>query len=240
MADFTYFDQIEAFVNQTMPEEERQKFEAELPKNEVLQKELKAYRATLIAAEMLGFDQLKERVEEPKKGRIIAFPRWASIAAAIVLLAIISGLIYAQVNFTSTQLYSQALANSSIDYSNPQDVILREAWTAFQAEDYNTTLQILSPDRSTNEQRSEDAQLLYIYTLIRQGSAELALPLLNGIPLRNEDAQWYRVLALLQTKQKWEAKALLNVIVQNPVHPYFEQAQDSLDQLNSFWSSFAR
>ncbi|NRB64147.1 MAG: hypothetical protein HRU40_14170, partial [Saprospiraceae bacterium] len=147
MADFKYFEKIEAYVNKTMPAEERVSFEVALKQDEVLQKEYRAYQATLVASDILGLQVLEEMANENKR-KVIAFRRWINMAAAILVLGICGMLIFANLNYRSTQILSEAMDATTVNFSDTQSTEVNEAWQAFQNEDYNTTLQLLSPDRN--------------------------------------------------------------------------------------------
>ena len=238
MADFKYFDQIEAYLNKSMPEAERANFEEALTQDEVLQKEYQAYQATLIASDILGLQVLEEMSKE-QKPRVIPMRRWWMMAAAILVLLVSGMLIFSNLNYRTTVLFSEAIETSSIDFSNTQDQNVQNAWQAYQRADYNTTLQLLSPSRNDASFANEDAQLLYAYTLIQQDNTQAAIPLLTGMSEANPEAKWYLALAYLQNDQKSDAKVLLEELSANPSNPYAERASRLLRKVNSFWSVFA-
>ena len=234
MADFKYFEKIEAYVNKTMPAEERVSFEVALKQDEVLQKEYRAYQATLVASDILGLQVLEEMANENKR-KVIAFRRWINMAAAILVLGICGMLIFANLNYRSTQILSEAMDATTVNFSDTQSTEVNEAWQAFQNEDYNTTLQLLSPDRNDQGFISEEVQLLYSYALIEQGMASSAIPLLVSMDQNIPEVSWYLTLAYLQAGQKAAAKESLNKVLEDPQNPYREAASQIQQKMNSFF-----
>jgi len=237
MEDFKYFEEIEAYTKGSMPEDKRSVFQNKLASDEALKKEYRAYQATLLATDILGFQALKD-LPAKQESRIVPLRRWLAVAAGILLLALSGCLLYANLRFSPNQLLSDAFVSPSFELSASANPDLVDAWQAYQQEDYNASLQILSPDRGSEDFSSQSAKTLYAFSLVADQKGDLAIPILEGINPKNDDLNWQLMYAYLQQGDRQKAVEILERLSQNQAGKYAEKAASLQADLTGFWSKW--
>lgn len=235
MEELKYFEEIEAYVEGDLTKEDKKGFELKLSNNSALKQEYDAYLATQKVARILGLQHLRETAIPPKKSRRSYRP-WLA-AASFLLIILLGGLINSYVNYRPATLalqYQQAPVRTGTTADN---TILNQAWDAADDRDFQTALQLLSPSRG-DEIQEENAQALYVYALLaaEQGSAARQYLLQIGSPATlNPQLSWYLVQAHLQTGDRTAAMTQIELILAESAHPFYENAQELKQQLNSIW-----
>lgn len=234
MDTLKYFEEIEAYAEGEMPAEKRLEFEAKLATEPELKQEYNAYLASQKVAKILGLQQLREMPKPSTKKRANYRP-WLT-AASFALFALFSATLYSYLNYRPSLLVAEyQLIPEQTAYLNG-NATLADAWQAAEDGDFSTTLQLLSPDRGTNE-IDVAANNLYVYALLESKQTTAALNYLSQIRTATTDPtlDWYQVLAYLQAGNKPQALATIEVILNQNNHPFSTQARALKQKLTGIW-----
>ena len=112
---------------------------------------------------------------------------------------------------------------------------LQTAWEAFKAEDFRQAIQLTAPGRGDAKAPSDIAKKITAFALVNVEAFETAIPLLLELDQTDEDVQWNLAKAYLWTDQRAAAKALLNQLSKQENSKYSGEAEQILQQMNSFW-----
>lgn len=250
-----YYEQIEAYINNSLSKADRASFEQKLKANPALKK---AVLNHVLANEAIGLsieDQVTKKLDRlaQKRATISAPPplkAWwkkpLSIAAGI-LLFLIAGLgIWANQNFSDQALSAQLYANSTLPtVRSDEDTnqTFGNALSAFSKKEYKTVLQLLKTTSSTDTYFRE-AQYLMAHANWQEKNYQQAATLFESLlasPLPSnidkEELTWNHLLTTLQLQgAKSEVfQKEMGVILGNTQHGYYTKAKELNQQLNSGW-----
>lgn len=231
MDDFEKYEQIESYLDQTMPSAERSAFEKELAKNPDLQRSIDLHQQL---AETLQGDQVHQlrntlnQVDQDwsttptKDTPILSLPFRKVLAVAASLLVLI--LVYQALmpststppatlfaeNFTP---YKMVLNERSAQTEASATPNLAEAITAYEQKDFTKAAQIF---QTLSPPTTEKIAFLFYQAQaeIALGNASTAIPLLEKIVATKdhlfvEQSRWYLGLAYLQDGQSSAAQEVL-------------------------------
>ena len=251
MSKDIYFDRIESYVRGANPPAENRQFEKELEENPSLKAEYQAYLATQEAIGDLALDQVRLKVTQIAQqqlgtGKVLTLSRRAiAIAASLLLLIALLGLLYGRQQFSDQQLFAQ-------QYEAPNWSPIRGTTTAIQKYDQALVsvqaghsdeaialLQGITPTDEVYANAQYALGHLHLQSKQPEAAAE-AFETVEGLNDKRyqENVDWFLVLAYLQAGKEAPLNRQINMILQNEQHPYFEDAQSLQSRLQSFWRRF--
>lgn len=235
-------ENIELYLEGTMT---RQELEETLTEEEVAQIEenIEWVKNSRLAVEAVGLrNQLKEVLpkvakEEPKEAKIIPFYQntrqlyW--VAASLVILVVAFFGIYSnnQSGLYEKHLYQDPGLPVLMSQSNQYQ--LYDAMSFYSEGNYEVAAQKLLALQ--NESGATDTTSYYLgASLLYSGKSTEAIPyfkeIQNSTSSFKERADWLMVLAYLQNNEEENATELLNEIVSNTKHTFYDEAKSlSLD-----------
>lgn len=238
------YDQIEAYLDGTLPPEERAAFESRLQEDEALRRELEAYKQARAAIRDAARRDLRATVDkaykeqETKAGQLRSIRRRLAIAAAVLFLI---GAVFVIRYFVSPagpqQLYAEYFEPPPTPAQRSGETA--DAWNAV-VEDYQ---------RRNYEEVARDLQNLlsdpdferpaqgYLYLGVSRlvlGQTAAAADSFRRIPETsslNQERAWYLALTYLRAEDTARAEAQLREIAAQTGHYKQEEAQRLLEQL---------
>ena len=254
-----YYDQVEAYLSKSMTPEEQGTFEGQMKVDKKLKRTVLNH---VLANEAIGLPiedriarKLKNLETNRKKIAIpptpqIAWKRWISVAASLLFF------IFAGTLFWSNQTFStQALANDFYETSTLPSIrsegATNQQWNqgilAFSKNEYDKAITNLL-EIPTTDLNYLEAQYILGHAYWQKGNYAKAdsyfssLLAQSNIPtsIDKQELEWNRLLSVLNNKgaDSSEFKATLSTIKSNSNHPYYQQAQELSQKLNSFWRNF--
>jgi len=243
MDKLQHVEYIEAYVEERLSKEERQRFEARLQSDPILKEEYDAYRATMKLLEFMAADDLKQSQRTSTTPDQNSFPlkRWA-IAAGILFLILGGLILFANITYSNERLAAQAYNApnlTSIVRGGQLSEAENEAVQAFLSDDYEKTIEILSP---TSEENTDAQFLIGLAYLKNEQAAQAIIAFQNilGEPIneRQESTEWYLTLAYLMNDDPEAAKTYLEQILSQPANSNYDKALDLQEKLDSKWRLF--
>ncbi|MFK8057137.1 MAG: tol-pal system YbgF family protein [Saprospiraceae bacterium] len=219
-------------------------FEKELSSNMELKNELDLYQRDLTAIRSAVSSQLKTSTTEAlaaydkRPTRLTVFRRAMSIAAVFMLVV---GSLYV-FNSAPSETGSELFA-ANFDLPAPaaertvteQSTSWNEAMTAYANQDFETTIEILSPLVSHDTFQFADRGNLYLgLCLLMTDQDAKAIDALGAIDPESsyqKDAEWYQALAHLKSEDFEKATAALQSIAAQPRHFKHEDAIKLLERI---------
>lgn len=250
-----YYEQIEAYINNSLSPAEKTSFEQKLKANPSLKK---AVLNHVLANEAIGLsieDKLAKKLDRLAQKRAASSPTpplkvwWKkplSIAAGILILIVSSLAIWANQNYSNKALSSQLYANSTLPtVRNDGDThqIFGNALSAFSKKEYKTVFQLLKTTSSTDTYFRE-AQYLMAHANWQEKNYQQAATLFESLlasPLPanidKEELTWNHLLTTLQLQgaESEDFKEEMAAIAGNTKHGYYTKAKELNQQLNSVW-----
>ena len=231
--DATTIEKIEAYLEGRLP---RPALEAGLSEEERtgLDEQIEWVRAARLAVEAGGLErQLDELLPRTARQEATVRPLWrrraAWLAAASLALLLIG---YGVVQVLQAPRYdSYAYLDPGLPslMSEADNYALADAMTYYSEADYATAATKL---RSLyNPTASNDTVAYYLgASLLYQDSFQVARPLLETVATRGKPpfrqrAEWLLVQSSLQAGETNAARRALSPILDQPGHPFFEQAE---------------
>lgn len=235
--DQALFEQIEAYLLDSMTTEERSRFETQLAADPSLQKELELQRQLLAIATIESFkaDQ-QSRIENSSAASrpsaiVKSISKWYWAAAAVLIF--ITGFWFFQ-NQTATP---QKLANQyfspdpglPVTMSSSSQYQFYDGMVSYKEADYEKAIAIWKSIATTNRQ-SDTLQyfigLAYLNRDHYNDALQQLLPLAEGNSKWKEKASWYLSLTYLKLNQPQKAQKWLQTI------PSYPEAPELLEAIN--------
>jgi hypothetical protein len=234
-----FIENIEDFLNGKMDREDLEKIAKEQGISN-LDEEIEWFKDSLSAIRAAGLrDQLKEILPKPQKEakiRRLGRNRWIIGIAASVLLIVIA--YFGFVDGNNSTLYAKyefVDPGLPVLMSQSEDFSLYDAMSYYGEGNYTTAeekLLQLEAASGANDTVSYylGASQLYL------GKAELAINALQQVADQeeskfNQRAQWLIVLTALKSNELAEAQDLLETVLENPEHTFYEDAQELQKEL---------
>ena len=234
-----FIENIEDFLNGKMDREDLEKIAKEQGISN-LDEEIEWFKDSLSAIRAAGLrDQLKEILPKPQKEakiRRLGRNRWIIGIAASVLLIVIA--YFGFVDGNNSTLYAKyefVDPGLPVLMSQSEDFSLYDAMSYYGEGNYATAeekLLQLEAASGANDTVSYylGASQLYL------GKAELAINALQQVADQEESkfkqkAQWLIVLTALKSNELAEAQDLLETVLENPEHTFYEDAQELQKEL---------
>ncbi len=250
MSEFKYSERIDAYLEGEMNEAERLSFEQDLLVNETLRVEFDACKAAQQATELIAFKGMMKRFEESKKDSskhvwYSSGPRTWAVAAAVLVLGVVSIVLWANLKYSNGNLSKQFFKEAYPNFSGvrSKDSIIApfdQAKIAFEKGDFQSAIN--SANNITNDKNDfAAAQFLIGCAWLELGDGKKAVVAFqNVVPTENEysnRAAYFIALAHLKSGNLEATKSQLLQIISNPKQPYQEESQILLNQLNTVWHS---
>lgn len=242
-----YFDEIEAYAQGQMTDEERKDFEGKLLVNPELKKEYDAYLASQRVLELLAYDELKNISEDKKrKVKLVSIWRsWPAVAAAVFILFAVGLFWFAKVNYGN-----QNLANSFYDRPNVSDVrnvsgelsLLNKTEIDFDSGKYQAVINALE-NVSPTDSNYIHFQFLAGLSFLENGNNSRSILLLDKVVQSGnfdfyENAKWNLAIAHLSAGYLDKARGILKDISENGSGGYPAEADELLEKIDSGWRRF--
>lgn len=240
MEELQYFERIEDYIDGNMSPEARQLFEADLQTNPQLQEEYEAMRATMVALEWMVTDELQQ---EKKSATItplkVASKRsWWMVAAGFLLLILLGGLGYANLNYSNQKLaqkaYTEPIWTNLVRGENNMET--QEINEALANEHYGYLNEILEKIPEKNV----DMLYLSANAWLKNKHFDPAIERFQQVvnspdQSRKAAAEWYLVLAYLEKGDTAAAQEQIDRLLQQSNHPNRDKLLELNGQLNSPW-----
>ncbi len=217
-------ERIEAYLKGSLTSAEKARFEAEIDSDPNLAAEVQSHKAAEVAIEHLrrndlklklkGIDQELDQMQSgaiSQKARVMPMYQRLAVAASVVLV----------VGFALSIIF-----NPSLD--SPQAL----------ATEYHTQIDI-DRMRSGQPVESDDwrTQLLLAEDLFNEGdyrgAAGIYLDLSDDQLIHQEKIQWNLLMSYIASEQYSKASALLDLVLSDPDHGFYEQAGEIKKKLGN-------
>ena len=230
--DQELFEQIEAYLLDSMTTEERSRFETQLAADPSLQKELELQRQLLSIVSVESFNAAPKSAPG-HTAKLRSISKWYWAAAAVVLF--ISGFWFFQ-NQTATP---QKLANQyfspdpglPVTMSSSSQYQFYDGMVSYKEADYEKAIAIWKSIATTNRQ-SDTLQYFIGVTYLNRDhyndALQQLLPLAEGNSKWKEKASWYLSLIYLKLNQPQKAQKWLQTIPSYPEAPELLKAINHL------------
>lgn len=228
--DQELFEQIEAYLLDSMTTEERSRFETQLAADPSLQKELELQRQLLAIVSVESFNAAPKSAPT-QTAKITSISKWYWAAAAVLIF--ITGFWFFQ-NQTATP---QKLANQyfspdpglPVTMSSSSQYQFYDGMVSYKEADYEKAIAIWKSIATTNR-LSDTLQyfigLAYLNRDHYNDALQQLLPLAEGNSKWKEKASWYLSLTYLKLNQPQKAKKWLQTI------PSYPEAPELLEAIN--------
>ncbi|MBL7767811.1 MAG: hypothetical protein JNK20_02510 [Flavipsychrobacter sp.] len=228
--DQELFEQIEAYLLDSMTTEERSRFETQLAADPSLQKELELQRQLLAIVSVESFNAAPKSAPI-HTAKIRSISKWYWAAAAVLIF--ISGFWFFQ-NQTATP---QKLANQyfspdpglPVTMSSSSQYQFYDGMVSYKEADYEKAIAIWKSIATTNRQSDTLQYFIGVAYLNRDqynDALQQLLPLAEGNSKWKEKASWYLSLTYLKLNQPQKAQKWLQTI------PSYPEAPDLLEAIN--------
>ncbi|MEZ4891551.1 MAG: hypothetical protein R2778_00880 [Saprospiraceae bacterium] len=256
-----YIERIEQYESGQMTAAERSAFEAELSTNAELKQ---AHTFFLGANEVIeqGIENsLRNQLNDwaaaeagtsakPAKTKVVSMQTtWVrmAIAASVTLLIGWFGLQWMSNQYTDQALYSgfYEKPGDSTFRGGPSEHPLKLGYEAFQKNDFAAAVSFFNSIPDSSDYYAE-AQYYLGHSFIPLKEYNQAIKAFQHCASRSESkfsekAEWYLLLTYLNSGKTNDAdfKALLDKLLSNPDHSFYEQAKKLSGKINSVWRRFA-
>lgn len=228
--DQELFEQIEAYLLDSMTTEERSRFETQLAADPSLQKELELQRQLLAIVSVESFNAAPKPAPT-QTAKIRSISKWYWAAAAVLIF--ISGFWFFQ-NQTATP---QKLANQyfspdpglPVTMSSSSQYQLYDGMVSYKEADYEKAIAIWKSIATTNRQSDTLQYFIGVAYLNRDqynDALQQLLPLAEGNSKWKEKASWYLSITYLKLNQPQKAQKWLQTI------PSYPEAPELLEAIN--------
>ena len=230
--DQELFEQIEAYLLDSMTTEERSRFETQLAADPSLQKELELQRQLLAIVSVESFNAAPKSAPT-QTANITSISKWYWAAAAVLIF--ISGFWFFQ-NQTATP---QKLANQyfspdpglPVTMSSSSQYQFYDGMVSYKEADYEKAIAIWKSIATTNRQSDTLQYFIGVAYLNRDhynDALQQLLPLAEGNGNWKEKARWYLSLTYLKLNQPQKAQKWLQTI---PSYPEAPELLEAINQL---------
>lgn len=228
--DQALFEQIEAWLLNTMPAGERTLFEAKLIADPSLQKEVELQRQLLSIVPVESFKaEQKDLVSHPAKIKSISKWWWAAAA----MLIFISGLWYFQYQSATPQKlanhYFSPDPGLPVTMSSSTHYQFYDGMVSYKEADYDKAISIWNSISTTNGPSDTLQYFIGVANLNSDhytDALKQLLPLAEGKSKWKEKASWYLSLTYLKLNQPLKAQKWLQTI------PSYPEARELLEDIN--------
>lgn len=255
-----YYDQIEAYLSNSMTLEQKEVFEKDMSKEPDLKR---AVFNHVLANEALGLTiedriagklkklELDRNIGQEKSAPQITWRKRLAIAASVLLLILAGMFIWSNQNYSNQSLAANLYAESTIptvrnDGETNQN--LNQGILAFNQKDYDTAIAALSEITSKDIAYKEAEYILAHAYWHKRDDAKANYyfsSLLNeeNLPasIDRQELEWNQLLTTLKEKgaDSQAFKEALATIQSNSNHAFYLQANDLSKKLTSFWRVFS-
>jgi len=251
-----YYEQIEAYINNTLSKEERTTFEQQLNEHPSLKK---AVLNHVLANEAIGLsieDKIAGKLDRLAQSRAavksppslkVGWKKRLAIAAGILFLVLAGLAIWVNQNYTNQALSNQLYANSTLPTVRNEgdaDKKLTNALVAFSNKNYKAVLKELAT-KSPEDNYFNEAQYLMAHANWKEKNYQQAATLFESLlsssyippSIDRQELEWNHLLTTLQLQgaESESFKKEINAILENSQHGYFTKATELNRQLNSVW-----
>ncbi len=242
--DELLFEKIEAYLQEQLTPEERERFEASMAQNKELATEVALQKKLIQSIETESVRQLLEQIHADNFGKettIVSIHRrrffpYLAVAASLSLLLI--GWWYVTSQQSSlANLYSAYFTPATglpTTLSYTANTQFAEGMVSYKLGDYTEAREWWQPLLEANP--TNDTLNFYMgVAFLAEEQADLAIENLSKVvehtsSVYSDDAQWYLALAYLRNKQKAEAKEILSSLAEKE-SLYRKQSQEILSQI---------
>ena len=243
MNEFTYIQLIEDYVNDNLTDEQVIEFQTKLLWDEELRSQFTSYKEALIFCDYLKYLHLKALIYDLSNEKGSLSFRRASLnllKIAASLLLVVSGLLflYANVEYCDDCLAPKPKLDSILSIHRCPDPIIDEDYysiiSAYKDENYLDMINGLTSYKDENLTAQEKRLALAVaYHHIRDFTRSEVLLSTNFTSISFEDfADWISVSNALSDKNNKSADSLLNEIIKNEEHLFFNEANLLKSKLN--------
>ena len=252
MANENQYEQMDRYLDGSMPKEEHQAFEAALEQDEQMQKALLLQRDLRAGITRLGHSAFRDRLRQiheeevggheapvvPLGSERGLWRRWAAVAALLVAAV---GLLYWAVNQTELapgDLYASHYEPYPLSLTQrgaPEQVAQQQAETAYLAGDYATALPLLQGlvQADPNDGELVLATAIAEWETGKTNEALTRLQTLENHPLLKDRAFWYQAMIHLKQDDRAAAKSALEAVIADEGSRLAEPARELITQLST-------
>ena len=252
------YEQIEAYLSGTLPENEAAAFESDMAADPTLKQATDMHKLTHDSMEILIENSLRGELEKLRaeesatltSAKIVPMRRMRFVLAAAASVILLLGLFtwnWAGQNYSNQGLTAanyEAFQSQDIRWGN-QEVALDNAFAAYENGDLENAVQLLLTVPVESDYYAEAQYVLGHIRYQQDKSAEAIQAFKNTIaqnhPRLNQKAEWNLALTYLNSnrifKDFWD---LLDKIATTEGHSYQQDAIDLKKDLGSFWRGLAR
>lgn len=254
---------IEDYLHDRMDDESKKQFEAQMATDRELASDVELFRLEKQAlqlsqnndlrAQMKNWEQERNAEDETQEARVVPMKssrsrlyRLSVAASFLLLFGLGASVWFANANYSNSALVSDNIGlttstrdRGNINSDNPFTPIFDE----IESENYTTALQML--ERLEGTQYEFAAMALKGEVLTKQKRFEEAITLYSQLAqsqadtAQQQEAQWLLANTYLANDQTGQAREVLEEIAGNANHSRQGEAEQLLDQMNSFWRTFA-
>ena len=228
--DQELFEQIEAYLLDSMTTEERSRFETQLAADPSLQKELELQRQLLAIVSVESFNAAPKSAPT-HTAKIRSISKWYWAAAAVLIF--ISGFWF----FQNQMATPQKLANQyfspdpglPVTMSSSSQYQFYDGMVSYKEADYVKAIAIWKSIATTNRQSDTLQYFIGVAYLNRDqynDALQQLLPLAEGNSKWKEKASWYLSITYLKLNQPQKAQKWLQTI------PSYPEAPELLEAIN--------
>lgn len=250
-----FYDNIQAYLNNTLSAEDRISFEEEMARDNDLRMTVEEFPVILEAIEASAQDEARTMVQRtrvsfsgqerhPAQRRVLPLRR-LSIAATFLVLILAGALIYANLKYSTPALIQSAYTAPSDLGTFQSDNVTNAQWADVMLtwENGKTEEALnLANDFLADHPGDADAIRRVAHLQFQAGNFEEALMLYGSIRQNRQFgnyADFHFALTLIKLDRLAEARDLLSSLAANEEHRFAEEAVGLLERLNSPWRRLA-
>lgn len=239
------FERFENFLKNNLSQTDAQKFESDLESDAALKEDFELHKRAKEAAELLKEQALRKKMnllweenvktEKPKKLSFI----WAAAAAIALILVSVWAFDFFGKTYTSEQILAENIflpKSKEIRGQNPNfESALNGGMKNFEKKNYKAAVENFEVIPDTSGYFSEAQYYLgHVYLQSKEfGKAALAFEnvIKQNDPTNIREAKWHLILSKIGDNSPQSSyRELLNEILNNPNHLYFQKAK-SLEKM---------
>ena len=242
-----YYDLIQAYVDNTLTQEQRVAFEAEMARDPELRLTVDQFPTILDAVNAAAQDdarklvsEIREKVKQQTPLRIRQLiPRQLQIAAGILLIIVAGVVIYSNISYSTPAMVRTAYEAPSDLGVFQSDGAKDERWdavmTAWEGGEREQALELAEVFLAEHKNNADAIRrVAYLYFQAGKYSRSLGLlESLRGSRQYADYADFHYALTLLQLHREAEATALLDSIAGVRDHRYHQEADQMRSRLSS-------
>lgn len=235
-------DQIEAYLHNTMGEEERQLFDEYMGEKPEFAEEVSLHRHFIAALEAQFNEELKQKLreatEEKTPFQVIKMKQRLILSLAASLSILIMASYFLLYNVKSSEEVFMAYYEPYMNVANPSSrggqQGINKAFQLYDQQDFEAAANAFK--EALKQAPGDDSMRFYMaVSLISIGEASEAASILEDMSIDEEGlyfepSQWYLGMAYLRKGEKDQAKVQFEVIV-NKESSYAEKAKAILSEL---------